>query len=55
MTDLQMKIIAVKKEIRACTSDRRRRDLEKYIIRLEREQKVMIHGATAQRNRPNGV
>lgn len=35
MTDLQIKIIAVRREIRDCTSDKRRRDLEKYLRRLE--------------------
>ena len=55
MTDLQIKIIAAKKEIRACTSPRRRRDLEKYVKRLEREQmKVVDYGKATGRNRREG-
>lgn len=39
MTELQTKIIAVKREIRETTSAKRRRDLEKYLKRLEAESK----------------
>lgn len=34
MTEIDAKIIAVKREIRDCASERRRRDLEKYLRRL---------------------
>ena len=35
MTALQIEIIRVKREIRDATSKRRRRDLEKYLRRLQ--------------------
>lgn len=39
MTELQAKIIAVKREIRETNSAKRRRDLEKHLKRLEAESK----------------
>lgn len=35
MSDLESKIITVKKEIRSCKSEKRRRDLEKHLRKLE--------------------
>lgn len=34
MTDLELKIIETKKQIRACKSEKRRRDLEKHLKKL---------------------
>ena len=34
MTDLQLEIIETKKQIRACKSEKRRRDLEKHLKKL---------------------
>ena len=34
MTDLELKIIETKKQIRACKSEKRRRDLEKHLRKL---------------------
>lgn len=39
MTDLQLKIIETKKQIRETISAKRRRDLEKHLKRLEAESK----------------
>lgn len=47
MTDIETRIIAVKKEIRDCASEKRRRDLEKYLRRL-------IQSASAERNKRKG-
>ena len=34
MTDLQLKIIETKKQLRSCKSEKRRRDLEKHLRKL---------------------
>lgn len=40
MTNLQLKIIETKKQIRDCASDKRRRDLEKYLRKLEKQNRM---------------